>query len=57
MDKAYIAKNVAHCENRIESFEARVKNAKETGEDVDWLKSEIDGYKKLIKELAQSDSN
>ncbi len=57
MDQAYLDKNAAHCKKRIESFEARIKNAKVTGEDVDWLKSELDGYKAMLKKFAKPDSD
>lgn len=55
MDQAYIDKNVAHCKKLIDSFEARIKNAEATGEDVDWLKNERDGYKATLKELSQTE--
>ncbi len=57
MDQAYIDKNTAHCEKRIESLELRLKSAEVTGEDVDWLESELDGYKATLKNLSKSDSD
>ena len=52
MDQAYIDKNIADCEKRIESLKARIKNAKATGEDVDDLKQQRDGYADRIAELS-----
>ena len=55
MDKMYLARNIADCERRIEGLEPRLKNAKDSGEDAKWLKSEIDGYKETLKKLSNAE--
>ena len=58
MNKAYLDKNIADCERRIDSLELRVKaavRAEGAGEDVDWLNDEIDGYREKLEELSQTE--
>ncbi len=57
MDQAYRERNIEDCERRIESLELRLKKAKDSGEDADWLKNELGGYKATLKELVKSDSD
>jgi len=51
-----LERNVACCDDKIESLEARIDNAKASGEDVDELKDNIKGYKKTRKELLEGAS-
>jgi len=51
VDKAYFDKNVDHCKRMIESYNARIKNAKATGENVSDLKESLAGYSDKLAEL------
>jgi len=55
VDKRYLQRNIADCERRIEGLEPRLQNAKASGEDAKWLKSEIDGYKETLKKLSDAE--
>jgi len=46
-------RNVKCCDEWIKSFEARIKNAERTGEDVDVLKESLEGYKETRAGLAK----
>ncbi len=51
MRDANLERNFAHCEQMIESYAARIKNARATGEDVGELRKASDGYKEKRKQL------
>lgn len=53
---ADLARNILCCEQKIASCEARIENAKTTGEDVADLKDRLEGYKATRAELLKEAS-
>ena len=48
---AYVERNIADCETKIESLDTRISKAKKTGEDVKELKEWRKGYAEKLDQL------
>ena len=44
MDAATVERNIADCETKIDSLDARISKAEDTGENVKDLKAQLKGY-------------